>query len=132
MATATRHPFSFGLYEDGFEIAHLEDGLQSRETITVRNTPRDVNIECGPLKLSGSVYETVYMVRINYREIENRHAESLPLWGFGSMLCFDYCEAVQDLVYRWCADKGFTVSREINHWPVLQFILVRKAVADGN
>jgi hypothetical protein len=126
MATAARHPLSFGLYADGFEIAHPEEGLQSRETITVRNSKRDVTIECGPLKMASTVYQTVYMLRINYREIENRHAESLPLAGFGSCLSFDYSEALQDLVYRWCETNGFTVNREVNHWPVLQFLLVTK------
>ena len=126
MATASRHPLSFGLYADGFKIGHLEEGLQSRETITVRNSKRDVSIECGPLEMGGTVYQTVYMLRVNYREIERRHAESLPLAGFGSCLSFSYGEALQDLIYRWCDEKGFTVNREVNHWPVLQFLLVAK------
>ncbi len=110
-----------GCYNDNFSIAEVVEEV--RVPVTVRSRDSTMVLKYGLMRFNGHDSERTMVVVIDYKNEERAHADSLPLGGFNSQICYDYADEATRVAKEFCSEKGWQINREVNHWPILQFIV---------
>ena len=121
-----RRQMALGMYNDKFWLDKTRVVTKTYPT-TIRSpyVPRqtvEMTVVAGPLCFTDYVLDKTFLLTIDYSVAERLYNRALPLDGFGSMSCFKFMEAADEIADKFAAEQGWRVHDAINHWPKLQFI----------
>lgn len=111
----------YGLYQD--DLSSLEKVFTSEYKKKVRDFEATFKLSLSKLFLGKHIYETVFVLEIEFKESQEAHLGQMNLGGFGSHLHSDYGLTAHFIAEKFCEANGLSLSKEINHWPKLQYVV---------
>jgi hypothetical protein len=89
----------------------------------IRGKPVIFRIAYGRLKYPHKPRTRAYLLEINYKYEEQKHRKRLPPESRGGAISLEYAETVTKLAHEFCREQSWLINCELNHWPILQFIV---------
>ena len=112
-----------GFYNENFKMAQVAEEVPF--DVTILNYQTRFVLKYGPMKLGGRDYQDTFVLEIDTASSQRAHSQMLCGAGFGQTLFVDYANEATRVAKQFCEERGWQISNEVNHGPVLQFIVFR-------